>query len=296
MNQLPLLRRCCLLSIVLGLALPLATVTAAPSSQTSLGSPAERIPALFAAEEDSSAEEAEEDDATVLGWIVKSGWSGYIFFGVLGLFSIFAMTVAFERLVNLTREKMLPAGFVKQFRTIVERRGGADEFLELCDRFAVPVAAILKAGLLRSGRPLPEVEKAMEDAAAREVSSIRSKTRPLTVIGSVAPLVGLLGTVVGMILAFHTTSQEGTGKAELLAEGIYLALLTTAAGLTIAIPCMLLAAYFNAKLERYMREIDEQLMEAMPAFAEMERQYDVQLLPPKEQAESPEPEFATAPE
>ena len=117
---------------------------------------------------------------------------------------------------------------------------------------------------------MPEVEKAMEDAAAREMAAMRSRNRPLSVIGSVAPLVGLLGTVVGMIFAFRVSSLAGLGKAELLAEGIYLALLTTAGGLTIAIPCLLLVAWFNTLVERFMRDIDETLLEVMPGFTRVE--------------------------
>jgi biopolymer transport protein ExbB len=229
-----------------------------------------------------SADEPPVDDATILDWINKSGWSGYVFMVALGLFSVMAVAVTLERLVNLRRERLLPAEFVRQYRTVIQN-GERDPaaFRALCESFTAPVAVILKAGVLRAGRPLPEVEKAMEDAAVRESSAIRSRVRPLSVIASVAPLVGLLGTVVGMILAFHTTSQAATGsnKGELLAEGIYLALLTTAAGLTIAIPAMLFAAYFNSRLERFLREIDEQLMDAMPAFAAMEQQDGVQLLP-----------------
>lgn len=284
MTNRPFLLRTLLIALTVMPALQIARASAGEFPRTA--------PVVFAAEADADGGEA-EDESTILGWISKSGWSGYIFFGVLALFSIVAMTIAFERLVNLTREKLLPQSFLAGFRQLVDRgEPDPDQLARLCRDVDAPVAKILRAGLLRAGRPLPEVEKAMEDTAAREISSIRSKSRPLTVIGSVAPLVGLLGTVVGMILAFHTTSQAGTGKAELLAEGIYLALLTTAAGLTIAIPCMLLAAYFNTRLERFMREIDEALMLAMPGFTEMERQYDLQLLPPKVQTEAPEPELA----
>jgi biopolymer transport protein ExbB len=100
---------------------------------------------------------------------------------------------------------------------------------------------------------------------------MRARNRPLSVIGSIAPLVGLLGTVVGMIFAFGEASEEGLGKAEALAHGIYLALMTTAAGLTIAIPSLLCAAWFNARVERFMREIDECLLDTMPSFARLEQ-------------------------
>jgi biopolymer transport protein ExbB len=110
----------------------------------------------------------------------------------------------------------------------------------------------------------------MEDAVARETAEMRSRTRPLGIIGNIAPLVGLLGTVVGMIFAFSTASRVGLGRADELAKGIYLALMTTAGGLTIAIPALLFAAWFNGRGERYMREIDETLLETMPCFASME--------------------------
>src|SRR5262249_14195312 len=121
-----------------------------------------------------------------------------------------------------------------------------------------------------AGRAVPEVEKAMEDASARELGALRSKVRPLTVLSAVGPLVGLLGTAVGMILVFRTASQVGPGKAELLAEGIYLKLETTVAGLLVAIPCVLFAALFNSRSEKFMRLVDESLSETIPCFAAME--------------------------
>lgn len=217
---------------------------------------------------------ASDDGAekTVVDLIIKSGWLGITFMAALGLFSLVGVAVAIERMMNLRREKILPKEFARRLEKLSQiQESRPDIFRELCEDYSAPAAVILRSGLLRAKRPLPEVEKAMEDAALREMASLRSRARPLGVIGSVAPLVGLLGTVVGMIMAFQTASQEGTGKAELLAEGIYLALLTTAAGLSIAIPCLLLAAYFHGRAEKFMREIDEQLMEVMPCFAEMEQ-------------------------
>jgi biopolymer transport protein ExbB len=74
-----------------------------------------------------------------------------------------------------------------------------------------------------------------------------------------------------MIIAFRTASQAGLGKGEMMAQGIYMALLTTAAGLSIAIPCLLLSAVFSSKVDKFFREIDESMMDTMPSFARMER-------------------------
>jgi biopolymer transport protein ExbB len=211
-------------------------------------------------------------DYDVLQMIVDSGRLGIAFMVVLGLFSLAALAVVLERLVNLRRGKLLPAGLVREVQELV--RVGEDDparFRAVCERYAAPMAKILKAGLARAGRPLAEVEKSMEDALAREMAELRSRVRPLSIIASVAPLVGLLGTVVGMIVAFRTASQAGLGRGADLAEGIYLALLTTAAGLTIAVPALLFAAFFNNRIDRLMRETDEQLTDVIPAFARMEQ-------------------------
>ena len=223
-------------------------------------------------QDETKAEPAANKNDTIMQMIQSSGWTGWLFMGVLLLFSIGAAMVALERTVNTQRNKIIPHGFVAELRNLVKNdEADADAFHGLCARWSAPIAKVLNAGLLRCGRPLPEVEKSMEDAASREMATLRGGIRPLNVVGNVAPLVGLLGTVVGMIIAFRTASQAGLGKGEMMAQGIYMALLTTAAGLSIAIPCLLLAAVFSSKVDKFFREIDESMMDTMPSFARMER-------------------------
>lgn len=208
---------------------------------------------------------------SIMSLVINSGRTGVAFMVVLGLFSMVGVTVGIERAVSTRRGKIIPARFVGDLKRLTENpETELDSFKKLCAQWAAPIANVLKAGVLRCGRPLPEIEKSMEDAAAREMATLRGGIKPLSVIGAIAPLVGLLGTVLGMIVAFRTASQEGLGKGELMAQGIYMALLTTAAGLTIAIPALLLAALFNSKVEKFFRQIDEHLVETMPCFARME--------------------------
>jgi len=215
---------------------------------------------------------AETSDNSIMQMVLNSGATGLTFMVVLVLFSLAAVTVGLERAVNTRQERIAPAEFLGNLRSLTgNSETGTDELEVLCSQSTTPVARILQAGLLRTGRPVPEVEKSMEDAAAREMAEIRGGIKPLSVVGGVAPLVGLLGTVLGMIIAFRTASQEGLGRGELMAQGIYMALLTTAAGLSIAIPCLLLAALYHARVERYFRQIDKSLMETMPCFARMEK-------------------------
>ena len=205
---------------------------------------------------------------TLWQMIVAGGPLNLAFMAFLGSISLVAAATTMERLVNLTRGKIVPPDQVGGLESLVganEQR--LDGFLEVCDRQASPLANILRAGLLRVGRPWSEIEKALEDGAARELAELRSRVRPLSVAANVAPLVGLLGTVLGMLEAFRIASQAGLGKAELLAEGIYLALETTVAGLLIAIPASLFASYFHSRSERFVREIGDCLNHALPVLA-----------------------------
>ncbi len=231
-----------------------------------------KSPPTGAEADGASSPETRKVPETLFELIVAGGPLNIGFISVLGLLSLVALAVILERLVNLTEAKLIPPGFVRELQELVLRQeNNPKPFRELCERHPSPIANVLKAGLLRAGRPVPEVEKAMEDAAARELSVLRSRFRPLTVLSSVAPLVGLLGTAVGMIVVFRTASQVGPGKAELLAEGIYLKLETTVAGLVVAIPSVLFAAVFNSRTEKLLRLMDGHLMETIPCFARMEQ-------------------------
>jgi biopolymer transport protein ExbB len=199
-------------------------------------------------------------------------WIGVFFYLVLFVFSMISLTVGLERLFNLRREKMMPTALVTQLDQRVQAgRDTPDNLRALAEASDSPLGRVLRDAMLRAGRPLAEVEKGIEDSMAREVLVLRAKQRPLSVMANVGPLVGLFGTVVGMIFAFQVASQAGLGKAEMLAKGIYLALLTTAIGLTIAVPCMLVLAYLNARIDRYVVEMDSVLLRLLPSLGRMEQ-------------------------
>lgn len=272
----------CAVALV-ALALRPATVCAQgdPAPAAAAGSPAPPVAAPAAATADSDSPPAEPDSSdksaaghpkkSIAQIMLKSGWVGILFYAILFLFSIISLTVALERLFNLRRGKLLPPKFKRALSDIlIHHAGKADELRRLCETSDSPIARILRAGVLRAGRPLTEVEKSMEDAAANEIADLRGRNRLLYVLGNVGPLIGLLGTVVGMIVTFNTASEMGLGKGEQLAEGIYLALLCTAGGLAIAIPSLIVAALLNSRAERLMREVVECVNETLPIFMRME--------------------------
>ncbi len=252
-------------------ALFLLLCAAAPARAAEDGKPAEEAKAPAAGKEE--APPARKPPETLLELVVAGGPLNIAFLSVLGLFSLIALAVILERLVNLTEGKLIPPGFVRELQELVRRREADPQpFRELCEKYPSLIANVLKAGLLRAGRPVPEVEKGMEDVAARELGALRARVKPLTVLASVGPLVGLLGTSVGMIVVFRNATQYGTGRAEFLAEGIYLKLMTTVGGLIVAIPSVLFGAFLNSRSEKLLRKVDECLTETVPCFARMERE------------------------
>ena len=135
----------------------------------------------------------------------------------------------------------------------------------VCEDSGGPLANVLKAGLLKYSQAMieerdvtkEEIQESIEEAGLLEIPQLQ---RNLPVIGTLAvisPLLGLLGTVTGMIRAFTTIALEGTGDPQQLAGGISEALLTTAAGLTIAIPCLIAYNYFDSRVNNYVLEIQQ---------------------------------------
>lgn len=172
--------------------------------------------------------------------------------------SFIVLALAIERLIALRRGRVIPRPFVRRFTECVEDgQLSYDEAAAICDEFDCPVAEVFHAAVKRWGRPVLEVEQAVMDAGDRVADSLRRFLRVFHAISNVAPLLGLLGTVLGMIEAFDMmATQEAVGRPEMLASGISVALMTTAGGLSVAIPAYLAYIYFTSRADRYLGEID----------------------------------------
>lgn len=177
----------------------------------------------------------------------------------LGICSLVVFSLSMERLIALRRGRVIPRPFVRRFTECVEDgQLSYEEATEICDEFDCPVAEVFQAAVRRWGRPMLEIEQAVLDAGDRVGDSLKRFVRVFHAISNVAPLLGLLGTVLGMIEAFEMISnQDSIGRPEMLASGISMALITTAAGLSVAIPAYLAYMYFSSKSDRYLVEIDK---------------------------------------
>jgi biopolymer transport protein ExbB len=182
--------------------------------------------------------------------------------------SLLMVTFAIERGLALRRSRMMPDDLVTQLGQLSGGQGGFDprQAYRLCQQFPCAASAVIRAMLVKIGRPHSEVEHAVSEAAEREAERAYANVRWLNLCAGVAPLIGLLGTVWGMILAFYQTTllNPGQDRATQLAQGIYVALVTTLAGLMVAIPSAVFAHFYETRIIGLFHEIDEMLFNMMP--------------------------------
>jgi biopolymer transport protein ExbB len=207
---------------------------------------------------------ATAESINMLDLLISGGWLMI----PIGLFSIIVIAVGIERTIALRLGRVLPEELVATLGRYAESDGAFEpqKVYRLCQEFPSSAANVLRAMLLKLGRPHTEVEQAVHEAADREASRLYSKVRTLNLAASVTPLLGLLGTVWGMILCFFVTANMpvGTNRAEVLAEGIYIALVTTFGGLVVAIPAAMLAHFFEGRIESLLHRIEELISSLLP--------------------------------
>lgn len=207
---------------------------------------------------------AEEPSINLLQLAITAGW---LMIPIL-LLSVVVLMFGVERWLGLRRAKIMPDALVEELGRLAASRGQFDPraAYHVCQRYPSTAATIVRAMLLKVGRPHAEVERAVADVSQREADRLYSNVRTLNLAAAISPLLGLLGTVWGMIKSFYSTANMplGTDKAEVLASGIYTALMTTFAGLAVAIPAVVLAHHFEGRIQRLLREIEELVSGLLP--------------------------------
>ncbi len=208
---------------------------------------------------------------------LKSLWELFLAGGPLmwpiTVMSFLVVAFGLERLVALRRGRFVPASLVLKLRLIAD--GSAFDPRQVagwCDAHPSVLATVVRAMLTRIGRPLPEVEHVVETTCNREASRLYANIRPISLAVTITPLIGLLGTVQGMIIAFYTTAnlQAGANRSAELASGIYLALITTFAGLCVAIPAAIVAHYLEGRILAGFRRVDDVVASLLPAMELLE--------------------------
>lgn len=189
--------------------------------------------------------------------------------------SIIGVAVFFERLWSLQRAKVLPRAFVDRIRGLVVKRKTSEALL-LCEENRSSIALIMAAGLRLAGlgRPRDEIKEAVEEVGNREVARMDRNVEIIGTVASVSPLLGLLGTVVGMIQVFKEfvdAYQSGHVGPDAFAEGIWQALITTAYGLFVAIPMLVVYKFLQGRNDRIIIDMEEDALGLVDLLVEGQR-------------------------
>jgi len=195
--------------------------------------------------------------------LIKNG--GWLMLPIM-LCSIAAMGIVAERFWSLQRKKILPPALVAQIWRLEKDSNLTEPSLRRI-KMSSPLGTILAAGLLNRHHGREMMKTSIEEAGRQVVHELERFLNSLGTIASITPLLGLLGTVVGMIKVFAAIMIHGVGDPALLAGGISEALLTTAAGLTVAIPSLIFHRYFERLVDEYVLNMEEEALKLIDVMA-----------------------------
>jgi biopolymer transport protein ExbB len=207
--------------------------------------------ALFAAASPLFAQEAAEADSLSVGQlVVASGVVGWIII----LLSIVMLALVIENYVTLNREKLAPPELIDEIQSLFDE-GQYQEAMELCENEPNFFTRVCAAGIAKIGHSFEVIETAIQEMGDEEAIKLHQKIGWVAVLAAISPMLGLFGTVQGMIASFHTIATETNPSPAQLAGGIYTALLTTLFGLMVAIPATAAFSYLRNRLVRSTIEI-----------------------------------------
>ncbi len=183
---------------------------------------------------------------------LDGGWAMY----PLVVLLVLGIAIAIERMINLTRAGIDANSFFQSLEDAL-RSGGPDEAARICSETRGPVASVIHAGLLRMHRGIDHVEKAIDNAGAVEMAFLERGMVWLSTVANLAPMIGFLGTVSGMISAFQAIERAGDVEPSMVAGGISEALITTASGLIVGIIIQFLHNFFASRIDRIIADMQE---------------------------------------
>jgi len=194
------------------------------------------------------------------------------------LCSIIALAIVIERIYHLHRAKIDTRKFMDEVATVL-RRNKIMEAIDMCEATSGPIAHILKAGILKHDRPRQEIKESIEEAGLYEIPRMEKNLTALSTIAHISPLLGLLGTVVGMIGCFQVIQEKSTSLNPVspgdLAGGIWQALVTTVAGLAVAIPTYVAYNYLVSRVNHLMLDMERSATDLINILTQRGKDHEV---------------------
>lgn len=196
--------------------------------------------------------------------------SGGLTMHAITVCSILGIAAILYKLVAFAGIRADTSAFLREIRGAL-LQGNLRGALEICDRYRGPVPAVVKTGLIRHGAPRESIDRAMEATALHEMTWLEKYLVLLASVTSLAPMLGFLGTVIGMLGALETVSRQGLGNPAAVAGGIRVALVSTAYGLIVAFVVQPFHTYFTARVNQYARDMETASDVLLDTFDEVER-------------------------
>lgn len=197
-----------------------------------------------------------EKTLSIWDLVTSGGIGGQLIMLTLGLLFFFALYLYFERLMAINAASKIDTNFMNNIKMNISS-GKIEAAKMLCAQTNSPVARLTEKGISRIGKPLEDINTAIENAGKLEIYKLEKNTSMLATISGAGPMIGFLGTVIGMILAFHKMASAG-GQIEVgaLAEGIYTAMTTTVAGLVVGIIAFMGYNHLVVKTDKVVHQME----------------------------------------
>jgi len=215
-----------------------------------------------------STEEPTEKTMSILELMTSGGIGGILIMAFLGVLSIFAVYIFFERFGAIRSANKVDPNFMNNIKDMV-MDGRLDAAGALCKAESTPVARMIEKGISRIGKPLGDITQAIENQGKLEVTRLEKGLPMLATISGGAPMIGFLGTVIGMILTFkEMASAGGQIKLDMMAEGIYTAMTTTVAGLLVGIIAYFGYNFLVTRVDRVVYKLEDSAMDFLDLLHE----------------------------
>lgn len=199
---------------------------------------------------------SEQKTLSILELISSGGIGGTVIMGALTLLSIFAVYILFERLSAIKKAGKDNENFLISIKNFVEKKD-IEAAKTLCKNTDTAISRMIEKGVDRIDKPMTDISAAIENQAKLEVYKMENNLANLATIAGAAPMIGFLGTVIGMILAFHEMASSGGNiDVEMLSKGIYTAMVTTVAGLIVGIIAYISYNYLVSKVDKVVFKLE----------------------------------------
>jgi len=212
--------------------------------------------------------EATEKTLSIIELITTGGTAGILIIGILFILLIAAIYIYFERIFAIKEASKVDSNFMNQIRDYVSD-GKIDSAQNLCSQASSPVSRLISKGITRIGKPLEDINTAIENAGRLEIYSLEKNVSVLATISGAAPMIGFLGTVIGMILSiFEIANSGGSIDIKTLADGLYTAMTTTVGGLIVGIIAYIAYNHLVVKTDKIVYQMEANSLEFLDLLNE----------------------------